>query len=222
MNDSECVTQSDSIVATARRCRSASVSGSSAANDAGTVLRGLLTPAWSCRGSASVRRAVRQRVQELLQSNPDMLSPALHYSPSAKRRHEGKHSLPYYGDPVCALISPPRDHQDFSGFHHLPHAQPGFCACPGTGPRRKRISKIESAVLPECRLIERVPQPPLASVRSVALQRSPGMARRYLHCGGEPAGSPKAVVTAIFQPVSVLMKTRSDTPLVVTRFCVTR
>src|SRR5688572_15985628 len=88
-----------------------------------------------------------------------MLSPALHDSPAAKRRHEGKHSLPYYGNPVRALISPPRDHQDLSGFHHLPHAQPGLCASPGIGSRRKRISKIESAVLPECRFIERMPQP---------------------------------------------------------------
>ena len=33
---------------------------------------------------------------------------------------------------------------------------------------------------------------------------------RYLHCAGSPAGNPNAVVTAIFQPVKVLMNTRSE------------
>jgi hypothetical protein len=43
----------------------------------------------------------------------------------------------------------------------------------------------------------------------------------YLHCGGDPAGSPNAVVRAIRQPAGVSTKIRSETPLVVVSFCVT-
>jgi hypothetical protein len=43
----------------------------------------------------------------------------------------------------------------------------------------------------------------------------------YLHCGGAPAGKPKAVVTAILQPCGVFTKIRSETPLDVVSLCVT-
>jgi hypothetical protein len=40
----------------------------------------------------------------------------------------------------------------------------------------------------------------------------------YLHCGGAPGGRPKAVVTAILQPLGVFTNTLSETPLDVVSF----
>ena len=53
------------------------------------------------------------------------------------------------------------------------------------------------------------------------LRGDPGSTGCYLHCGGAPAGSPNAVVTAILQPSEVFTNTRSETPLDVVSFPVT-